>query len=147
MHKINVLLLLWLTPTFLGAMGKYQILDIKPDSLAPCLTRAAQALNCDPQTIATFAHLEVCPNAIRHIRTHPGINKDIESYIADLNSGGKIYCVYIPSGEFAGEIWAKILLPSGNFLLPIPQKNFFILKTLHEKQVKTVLNYASEEKR
>ena len=120
-----------LTCTFLPAMDKYK--NIKPDSLALKLLIVAKALECYPETIDWCGKLLVNPKEINY--SGSSITESSEVYTAQLSSGNKVFCIYFPTGQYAGQIWASIdRLASYAHALPIPQQNFFILKSHHEEQ-------------
>lgn len=128
------LLFLLINCTFLCAMDKYQ--NIKPDSFAVKLLVIAKAYEHWPENTSWCQKLSIKPTEIKEIG--PCNTTDSEGYVAHLLWGNRVFCTYFSSGENAGEIWAFIdRLASYIHALPIPQENFFILKSHYEKQRKS----------
>lgn len=135
MIKNSILLGFILFSNLINGMSAYQ--NIKPDSRAPGLRRTAHLLKLNPAFISTYANLIVSPEAISSIYKVKCLRKSTESYVATLDNGDEISCTFVPTGECEGEIWASAgQLASYTHSLPIPQKNFFILKEFYEKPAK-----------
>jgi len=135
MHKINLIILLLLAPSFSNAMAKYpNIAQRESDSSS----EISKGLKLHQRT-EQYARLVINPAQIKSTLkiTCPSI--DTESYYSELVDGHSVSCTYFHSGQYAGQTWSEIIILDESLYLKfsIPQKNFFILKEFYEKQKKS----------
>lgn len=120
--------------------NKYK--HIEPSKIVGMELTLALLSGVCPEIINTYAQFTLNPFSITHIRKMPSVPPtykqffrcENESYEAQLVSGQKVICEYIQTGIESGEIRSCILLGEKETPLPIPQDNFFILRS-HFNQV------------